>query len=39
VPYVIIKGAKGAAAFERAEDPLYVLEHNIPLDAQVKQND
>jgi hypothetical protein len=24
VPYVIIKGAKGAKAFEKAEDPMYV---------------
>ncbi len=34
VPYVIIKGAKGSRAYERAEDPLYVLDHNIPLDTQ-----
>ncbi|ELR25172.1 polymerase (DNA directed), delta 1, catalytic subunit [Acanthamoeba castellanii str. Neff] len=34
VPYVIVKGAKGSRAYERAEDPLHVLEHNIPLDAQ-----
>jgi len=34
VPYVIIKGTKGSRAYERAEDPLHVLEHNIPLDAQ-----
>ena len=33
VAYVIIKGAKGAAAYERSEDPLYVLEHNIPVDT------
>jgi len=26
VPYVIITGAKGAANFEKAEDPIYVLE-------------
>jgi DNA polymerase delta subunit 1 len=34
VPYVIVKGAKGSRAYERAEDPLHVLEHNIPVDAQ-----
>jgi DNA polymerase delta subunit 1 len=34
VPYVIIKAAKGAKAYEKAEDPLYVLENDIPLDYQ-----
>lgn len=33
VPYVIVKGAKGAAAYERSEDPLYVLEHGVPIDS------
>jgi DNA polymerase elongation subunit (family B) len=33
VPYVIIKGTKGAAAYEKAEDPIYVLENNIPIDT------
>lgn len=33
VPYVITKGAKGAKAFEKAEDPIYVLENNIPIDT------
>eukprot|EP00669_Euglena_mutabilis_P012509 TRINITY_DN7145_c0_g1_i1.p1 TRINITY_DN7145_c0_g1~~TRINITY_DN7145_c0_g1_i1.p1 ORF type:complete len:428 (+),score=148.04 TRINITY_DN7145_c0_g1_i1:264-1547(+) len=33
VPFVIIKGAKGAKAFEKSEDPIYVLEHNLPIDA------
>ncbi|CAM6083744.1 unnamed protein product [Calypogeia fissa] len=32
VPYVIIKAVKGAKAFERSEDPIYVLENNIPID-------
>lgn len=32
VPYVIIKGVKKEPAYSRAEDPLYVLEHNIPID-------
>lgn len=34
VAYVIIKAAKGAKAYERSEDPIYVLENNIPLDTQ-----
>ncbi|KAG8719881.1 DNA-directed DNA polymerase delta [Ceratobasidium sp. 394] len=33
VAYVIIKGAKGAAAYEKSEDPLYVLDHSIPIDT------
>jgi DNA polymerase elongation subunit (family B) len=33
VPYVIVKGTKGAAAYEKAEDPIYVLENNIPIDT------
>lgn len=32
VPYVIKKGVKNEPAYSRAEDPLYVLEHNIPID-------
>ena len=34
VPYVIIKGLKNARAFEKSEDPLYVLENNLPIDAE-----
>ena len=34
VPYVIISGSKGAKAYERSEDPLYVLENNCSIDAQ-----
>lgn len=34
VPYVIVPGPKGAAAFEKAEDPVYVLENNLPIDSQ-----
>eukprot|EP01006_Ploeotia_vitrea_P059999 TRINITY_DN75127_c0_g1_i1.p1 TRINITY_DN75127_c0_g1~~TRINITY_DN75127_c0_g1_i1.p1 ORF type:complete len:1053 (+),score=125.84 TRINITY_DN75127_c0_g1_i1:30-3188(+) len=34
IPYVIIKGPKGAKAFEKSEDPIYVLENNIPIDTQ-----
>ncbi|XP_058075608.1 DNA polymerase delta catalytic subunit-like [Magnolia sinica] len=33
VPYVIIKAAKGAKAYERSEDPIFVLENNIPIDS------
>ena len=33
VAYVIIKGIKGAAAYEKSEDPLYVLENNIPIET------
>lgn len=33
VSYVIIKGAKGAAAYEKAEDPIYVLANNVPIDS------
>ncbi|MEE6482709.1 hypothetical protein FKM82_013321 [Ascaphus truei] len=34
VPYVIIGAAKGAAAYMKSEDPIYVLENNIPIDTQ-----
>nr|BAO20831.1 DNA polymerase delta catalytic subunit [Baculentulus morikawai] len=33
VPYVIISAAKGTPAYQKAEDPIYVLENNIPIDA------
>jgi DNA polymerase delta subunit 1 len=33
VAYVIIKSTKGAAAYEKSEDPIYVLENNIPIDT------
>ncbi|KAH6561006.1 hypothetical protein BASA62_010170 [Batrachochytrium salamandrivorans] len=33
VSYVIVKGAKDAAAYEKAEDPIYVLENNLPIDT------
>lgn len=33
VPYVIITGAKGAKNFEKAEDPIFVLENNLALDS------
>lgn len=34
VPYVIICGAKGQAAYLKSEDPIYVLENNIPIDTE-----
>jgi DNA polymerase delta subunit 1 len=33
VAYVIIKATKGSAAYERAEDPIYVLDNNLPIDT------
>jgi DNA polymerase delta subunit 1 len=33
VAYVIIKASKGAAAYEKAEDPIWVLDNNIPIDT------
>ncbi|KAJ1897364.1 DNA-directed DNA polymerase delta, partial [Kickxella alabastrina] len=33
VPYVIIKGTKNAKAYEKAEDPIYVLDNNLPIDT------
>lgn len=30
----MIKGAVGAKAYEKAEDPIYVLDNNIPLDTE-----
>ncbi|KAI1005980.1 DNA polymerase delta catalytic subunit [Podosphaera aphanis] len=33
VAYVIVKGTTGAKNFERSEDPLFVLENNIPIDT------
>ncbi len=34
VAYVIIQAAKGAPAYEKSEDPVYVLENNIPIDTE-----
>eukprot|EP00054_Salpingoeca_dolichothecata_P028788 m.221503 g.221503 ORF g.221503 m.221503 type:complete len:1095 (-) comp26313_c0_seq5:63-3347(-) len=34
VAFVIIQAHKGAAAYEKSEDPIYVLDKNIPLDTQ-----
>ena len=33
VAYVIIQAEKGAPAYSKAEDPIYVLENNIPIDT------
>ncbi|KAJ6119756.1 DNA polymerase delta catalytic subunit [Penicillium sp. IBT 18751x] len=33
VAYVMIKGAANSKGYERAEDPIYVLENNIPVDT------
>lgn len=35
VPYVIVRRGKGkgSAFYERSEDPVYVLEHNLPIDT------
>ena len=32
VAYVMIRGMKGSKAYEKSEDPIYVLENNIPID-------
>ena len=32
VAYVVVKGAKGSKTYEKSEDPIYVLENNIPID-------
>ncbi|MBN3294740.1 DPOD1 polymerase, partial [Polypterus senegalus] len=34
VPYVIIKATKGVAAYMKSEDPIFVLENNIPIDTE-----
>jgi len=34
VGYVYVQGHKGAKAYERAEDPLYVLQNALPLDTE-----
>jgi DNA polymerase delta subunit 1 len=34
VPYVITSAAKNVPAYDRSEDPLYVLENNLSIDAQ-----
>ncbi|RWS07555.1 DNA polymerase delta catalytic subunit-like protein [Dinothrombium tinctorium] len=34
VPYVIIAAPKNTAAYLKSEDPIYVLDNNIPIDTQ-----
>jgi DNA polymerase delta subunit 1 len=34
VAYVIIQAAKGAPAYEKSEDPVYVLEQGLPIDTE-----
>ena len=34
VAYVMVKAAKGSKGYERAEDPLYVLNNNLPIDSE-----
>ncbi|KAI1084103.1 DNA polymerase delta catalytic subunit [Whalleya microplaca] len=33
VAYVMIKGAAGSKNYERSEDPIFVLENNVPIDT------
>ena len=33
-PAAAAQGPKGAKTYEKAEDPIYALEHNLPIDAQ-----
>ncbi|KAF8243268.1 DNA polymerase delta catalytic subunit [Wilcoxina mikolae CBS 423.85] len=33
VAYVITKGAREAKNYEKSEDPIYVLEHSVPIDT------
>lgn len=34
VPYVIVKGDKKMPAYEKSEDPVYVLENGLPIDKE-----
>jgi DNA polymerase delta subunit 1 len=34
IPYVIVRGEKKAKMCDKAEDPLYVLENDVPIDSQ-----
>jgi DNA polymerase delta subunit 1 len=34
VAYVIVQQAKGAPAYEKSEDPVWVLDHNLPIDTE-----
>ena len=33
VAYVIVKGSAGTKNYEKSEDPIYVLENNVPIDT------
>lgn len=33
VPYIIIAAPKGTAAYQKSEDPIFVLENNVPIDT------
>ena len=33
VAYVMVKGTAGSKNYEKSEDPIYVLEHNMPIDT------
>lgn len=33
VPFVIVAGSKGQPTYEKAEDPVYVLDNNLPIDS------
>lgn len=33
VAYVIIKGGASARTYDKSEDPIYVLDHNLPIDT------
>ena len=32
VAYVVVKGTKGSKTYEKSEDPIFVLNNNIPID-------
>ena len=34
IPYVMVRGAVGAKAWEKAEDPVFVLEQSLQLDTE-----
>ncbi|KXS16767.1 DNA polymerase delta catalytic subunit [Gonapodya prolifera JEL478] len=38
VGYVFVKGTKDSRAYENSEDPIYVLENNLPIDTQYYLN-
>jgi DNA polymerase delta subunit 1 len=38
VAYVMIKGVQGSKNYEKSEDPLFVLQNNIPIDYQFYLN-